>query len=219
MKLNEYITEELKPSRKVGNVKYNHSFTDRNGTRHEDGYRPKDRKSLTRLLQALRRERGDEGDYNDIDVSRITDMSYLFEDNNFVRFNGVITGWDTSKVTNMSSMFSGAIVFNQPIGKWDVSNVWDMSFMFQRATTFNQPIGDWDTHKVQNMSGMFQDATSFNQPIGKWDTSEVENMHCMFQGAKSFNQDLSNWKVYKVRDRSDQFKDCPIASSYEPKFA
>lgn len=49
MKLQEYINEELKTSRKVSNVKYNHSFIDRNGTRHEDGYKPKDRIPLISL--------------------------------------------------------------------------------------------------------------------------------------------------------------------------
>jgi surface protein len=37
------------------------------------------------------------------DVSRITDMSYLF--NNLENFNADISSWDTSKVTNMYAMF------------------------------------------------------------------------------------------------------------------
>ena len=31
---------------------------------------------------------------------------------------GHIKDWDTSRVTNMSKMFSGASAFNQPIGEW-----------------------------------------------------------------------------------------------------
>ena len=83
---------------------------------------------------------------------------------------------DTSKVTDMSSMFSGAKAFNQPIGNWDTSRVTDMHGMFHGATSFNQPIGNWDTSKVTSMFDMFFEAKSFNQPIGNWNTSNVTTM-------------------------------------------
>ena len=38
-------------------------------------------------------------------------------------FNGDISSWDTSNVTDMKGMFSGATAFNQDIGSWDTSNV------------------------------------------------------------------------------------------------
>jgi len=42
------------------------------------------------------------------------------------KFNGDISGWDVSKVEDMSGMFSGTSDFNGDIGGWDVSNVEDM---------------------------------------------------------------------------------------------
>lgn len=110
------------------NLKIHHSFTDRNGTYHEDGYKPKSKKSLIRLLRVLRRERGDEGDYNDIDVSEITDMSGLFDNDDFFYFNGNITGWDTSNVQSMEYMFYGTTSFNRDISRWDVSRVECMDY-------------------------------------------------------------------------------------------
>ena len=46
------------------------------------------------------------------------------------QFNGDISKWDVSNVTNMSCMFDYNSQFNGDISKWDVSNVTDMSNMF-----------------------------------------------------------------------------------------
>lgn len=98
-------------------IKLMYSFTDRNSKHHENGYKSKNKRSLIRLLRTLRKERGDNGDYNDIGVSEIADMSDLFDNDDFARFNGDITGWDTRKVEKMSCMFQRATSFNQPIGE------------------------------------------------------------------------------------------------------
>ena len=41
-------------------------------------YFPDTKEELQDLLKQLTKERGNEGDFNDIDVSKITDMSELF---------------------------------------------------------------------------------------------------------------------------------------------
>ena len=68
-------------------------------------YFPKTKGELQDLLKQLIEERGNEGDFNDIDTSKITDISDLF---NFMQeFNGNIAKWDVSKVTDMRYMFNG----------------------------------------------------------------------------------------------------------------
>ena len=131
---------------------------------------------------------------NWLDVSGITDMSELFSGDNIDKisiisnkYNGDISKWDTSNVTDMSGMFYCAINFNQPIGEWDVSNVTDMSNMFYYAESFNQPIGDWNVSMVTEMSHMFGDAHRFNQSISNWDVNMVTNMRYMFYNANDFN--------------------------------
>ena len=87
---------------------------------------------------------------------------------------GHISLWDTSNVTDMSSMFHGANNFNEDIGNWDTSNVTNMRQMFLCTHNFNQDIGRWDTSNVTDMSRMFEYATEFNQNyIINWDTSNV----------------------------------------------
>jgi surface protein len=80
--------------------------------------------------------------------------------------------WDTSQVTNMSSVFTST-QFNSPIGDWDTSQVTNMGSMFSGNQFFNQPINTWTTSQVTNMFQMLSNALSFNQNIGGWDLGSI----------------------------------------------
>ena len=134
-KINTYITEKLK----IKKSSYK--------------YFPKTKKELKDILKKLIKERGNEGDFNDIDTSKITDMSYLFR--NLEDFNGDISNWDVSKVTNMKYMFFWCKSFNQDISNWDVSNVTNMRAIFFKCKSFNQDISNWNVLNVTDMRYMF----------------------------------------------------------------
>ena len=134
-KINTYITEKLK----IRKSSYK--------------YFPKTKKELKDILRELIKERGNEGDFNDIDTSKITDMSELF---NFMEnFNGDISKWDVSNVTSMERMFYWCESFNQDISNWDVSNVNNMKLMFCNCQSFNQDISEWDVSNVTDIESMF----------------------------------------------------------------
>ena len=92
------------------------------GNKSRYKYHPETKEELHDLLNQLLEERGNEGYFNDIDTSKITDMSDLFYDY-LTDFNGNISQWDVSNVTNMHGMFSNCANFNKDISNWDVSNV------------------------------------------------------------------------------------------------
>ena len=116
-------------------------------------YFPETKKELKDIIIKRIKAKGNEVDLNDIDVSKITDMSDLFGGTDF---NGDISGWDVSNVTDMSRMFYRCEAFNQDISSWDVSNVINMDSMFWECKAFNKDISRWDVSKVENMNNIFK---------------------------------------------------------------
>ena len=138
--LSSYIQEKLiiKKSKNKNNNNYK--------------YFPKTKKELRDIIKKRTKQKGNEVNLNDIDISEITDMSYLFEGTNF---NGDISGWDVSNVTDMNAMFAWCEDFNQDISKWDVSNVTNMRSMFTECESFNQDISTWDVSNVKKINNIF----------------------------------------------------------------
>ncbi len=138
------------------------------------------------------------GNYN-LATTLVTDMIELFRLNR--TFNTDIGFWDTSNVTNMNGMFSGAQAFNnggQTLNNWDTSSVTNMQNMFSSTNIFNQDISAWDVSSVTTMYYMFSGAYRFNQDISAWDVSSVTNMSMMFYFAEDFVQDLTGWCVSNI---------------------
>ena len=100
-------------------------------------------------------------------IGNVTDMAFLLAGGVDKAFNNAgsasIGTWNTSKVTNITSMFVGCNLFDQNVGAWNTSNVLTMDGLFYCSGTpgiFNNSgsstINNWDTSKVTNMSGLFR---------------------------------------------------------------
>ena len=62
------------------------------------------------------------------------DMQWMFFET--VSFNGDLSKWDVSRVTNMHEAFGGATSFNSDLSNWQTSNVVDMEYLFYGATRY-----------------------------------------------------------------------------------
>merc|ERR1719353_2855671 len=62
-------------------------------------------------------------------------------------------------------MFHSANSFNGDLSKWDVSRVTDMTTMFRNARSFNRDISKWDVSSVTNMDSMFRGAMLFARKL------------------------------------------------------
>jgi len=145
------------------------------------------------------------------DVSSVTDMSWMFE--NAYAFNQALVAWDISGVVDIRYIFSGAQAFNHALAIWDVSRLRDMNDMFHMAYAFNQPLATWDVSSVTTMEWMFYDAHVFNQPLDTWDVSSVTNMEWMFYDAYVFNQILC-WNMSRVTNTLSMFNQSGTTYDY-----
>jgi surface protein len=131
--------------------------------KHQYTCQPKDKDELEQIILQRIKDEGLTCDLNDIDVSKIKDMSYLFyadaaNGNNkiFKKFNGDISQWNVSKVKSMHAMFDGCKQFNCDISKWDVQNVKDMQCMFSGCKKFDCDLSMWNVSNVKNMYYAFE---------------------------------------------------------------
>ena len=113
---------------------------------------PTTKDELKEIIDARISKEGPNCDLNDIDVSQITDISWLFEES---EFNGDISKWDVSNVKNMKGIFKKSD-FNGDISEWNTSKVEDMSYMFEKSH-FNGDISKWDVRNVRYTRTMFKD--------------------------------------------------------------
>ena len=92
-------------------------------------YFPETKSELSKIIQNL--IKNNQTDLNVIDVSKISDMSELFDKiNQSIEISNIdISRWDVSNVTNMENMFFNCTKFDCDLSNWDVSNVKNMRRM------------------------------------------------------------------------------------------
>ena len=177
-------------------------------TKQQFNYCPKDKDELKSLINQLVRERGNDADLTDINVSKITDMSYLFKNMNIKDID--ISNWDVSNVTNMNNMFFHCNNFvGKSIEDWDVSKVETTIDMFQLCDYFDANLQNWNLKSLKNAQGMFGNTTRFTgKGLEKWKLPSIENINGMFYSAASFNnKGIENWNIdYNVSMESALFR-------------
>ena len=134
----QLLTKDYKMNNINKSIKLNYKFS------------PQNKEELISIINKQIKNFGDNVNLNDIDISSVTSLSYLFYNS---KFTGDISKWNVSNVTNMVSMFSHS-KFNGNISEWDVSNVTTMQSMFY-SSNFTGNISNWDVNNVKETQLMF----------------------------------------------------------------
>ena len=161
-KLNQYINEKLilKKRKKTEHTLF-----------------PKTRSELANMIKDEVKKNGWECDLNHIDVSQIKNISHLFAGEltlnyGLKEFNGDISEWDVSNVTDMVGTFNNSY-FNGDLSSWKLDNVKDAQNLFSGNSKFNNPsICDWDVSNIKTCRDMFSN-TKFEEDLSLWDMPNV----------------------------------------------
>jgi len=132
-------------------------------------YHPKSRNELISIIDEIIGIKKDFIDFNDIDVSEITDMEDIFSWKSEITHID-ISFWDVSNVKNMRQMFCGCKNLEKigNISIWNTKNLEDITGMFYGCKNLKD-IGDlnnWDYSKIKSKQNAF---SSVNKNIiPKW---------------------------------------------------
>ena len=126
------------------------------------------------LIEKEIKSHGKKCSLNNIDISKVTDLSYIFCNS---KFNGDISLWDTSNVTDMNCLFMNS-QFNGDISKWDLSKVISMADMFSYSQ-FNGDISSWIVSKVKHMNALFCQS-KFTGDVSNWKPFNLETINKAF---------------------------------------
>ena len=146
------------------------------------------------------------GDLSQWDVSQVTNLDSTFA--GCEKFNGDLSKWNVGNVTSMRSTFYGCDVFNANLSEWNVGRVVRMDDMLHGCYVFSSDISRWNVAQVANMDQLFYYCWAFNADISKWNVARVTTMNRMFYGCKIFNANLSRWDVSNVEDMGFMFWGC-----------
>ena len=172
-------------------------------------------------------------DINHLNTSNVTTMRGMFKYYG-TRADGAhkitLDKIDTSKVTDMSKMFSGLrCLHHLDVSNFNTSNVVNMYSMFNNCYVHELDLSRWDVSNVTNMNGMFSCTEELDEiNLGNWNVSNVISMKYMFNGT-NLNQLELNWNCQNVISMKEMFTEsklinvklhlnCPNVSSMEYMF-
>ena len=138
---------------------------------------------------------------NYLDTSKVTNMESMFAGCSSLKSLDV-SGFDTSKVTNMSRMFSGCeSLTSLDLSGFDTSKVTDMNNMFLSCRSLKSlNLSGFNTSNVTDMCSMFSRCESLiSLDLSGFNTSNVTDMTWMFERCSSLQSlDLSSFDTRKV---------------------
>lgn len=161
-------------------------------------------------------------DLSNFDTSAVTNMSSMFY--NCTSLTSLdVSNFNTSAVTNMGGMFQSCSgLTSLDLSSFGTSAVTNMSGMFGYCTKLTSlDLSNFDTSAVTDMSIMFRDCSGLTSlDLSSFGTSAVTNMSSMFSGCTSLTSlDLSNFDTSVVTDMSSMFSGCTALRNVKCKQA
>ncbi|MBR4462366.1 MAG: BspA family leucine-rich repeat surface protein [Erysipelotrichaceae bacterium] len=127
------------------------------------------------------------------------------------------TGFDTSNVTDMQSMFDGCSSLKTlDVSAFDTSNVTSMADMFRGCRSLTSlDLSSFRTSNVTDMARMFWGLSSLHTlNLSNFSTAKVTSMYKMFYENTSLTSlNISGFSTARVEDMRHMFDSCPALCS------
>ncbi|HBM3583190.1 TPA: bacterial Ig-like domain-containing protein [Listeria innocua] len=155
-----------------------------------------------------------------LDTSKVTNMKSMFANMNRLKSIDV-SNFDTKNVTTMAYMFfelSG--IESIDVSNFDTKNVIDMANMFYKMTNLKSlDVSNFDTKKVGSMQLMFYSMTSLTSlDISSFETNSSTNMDSMFNGANNLSHINLGKKIKFSRGIKSQLVGAPSSAPYNGRW-
>ena len=146
-----------------------------------------------------------------LNTSKVTNMSDMFSGcSSLTELN--VSNFNTSAVTNMDGMFEGCSGLTElNVSNFNTSAVTNMNGMFFGCSSLKElNVSNFSTSAVTNMRGMFYVCSRLSElNVSNFNTSNVTNMEGMFYGCSRLTElNVSNFSTYKVTNMEGMFENC-----------
>lgn len=153
----------------------------------------------------------DKIDANNLDVSNVTDGSYMFYScANSTEIN--VSQWNTSKIKYFDKMFSNcqSLAFLD-VNNWDMISGCSLNSMFSYSGITDIDLSKWDTSNISNLSNLLFNCTKLKQiDLHTWNTKSVSTCYWLFRGCSSLEFiNIDGWNTCNVYDMDRMFGECP----------
>lgn len=153
----------------------------------------------------------DKIDANNLDVSNVTDGSYMFYGcANSTEIN--VSQWNTSKIKYFDKMFSNcqSLAFLD-VNNWDMISGYSLNNMFAYSGITDIDLSKWNTSNITNLSNLFFECTRLKQiDLHTWNTESVSTCYWLFRGCSSLEFiNIDGWNTCNVYDMDRMFGECP----------
>ena len=128
-----------------------------------------------------------------------------------------VSGWNTSKVTNMSWMFGQCNTLSKIVGinDFDTSKVTDMRYMFNFCSMLDcLNISNWDCSNVTTMQVMFGQCDNLTNVYLPKKVKKIEDIGWMFILCPTLVEvDMRGWDMSHLKSAAQTFNTCSALES------
>ncbi len=146
-------------------------------------------------------------------TDEVTSMKQMFKDCSALNSDSLdLSGFITSKVTDMSGMFWGCIALTTlDLSNFDTSQVTDMNSMFYKCSALTTlDLSNFDTSQVTNMKNMFFKCSALTElDVSNFNATSVTDISSMFEGCGTLKTlKMSEFEATNLRGIGSLFKGC-----------